>query len=113
MIAMSYYFTILINGLEEIATSAAYSGAVILGAVHFPTSMRADPTISQVTGTNYIVFWRNAGSYYFDGWTHFYGIGTRSTRVQFNGGSNHSTTGHGGVTAGANASYRLYADAEL
>ena len=107
------YFTVLINGLEEIATSAAYSGSVILGAVQFPTSMRDDPTISQVTGTNYIVFWRNNGSYYFNGWTHFYGIGTRSTRVQFNGGSNHSTQGHGGVTAGANASYRLYADAEL
>lgn len=107
------YFNLLINGTEEIGTAASYSGAIIVSTIHFPTTMRTSPTITQSTGTDYVIYWRSNSSFTFDGFSVFYGLGKNSARVQFNGGSGHSTQGVAGVVAGNNASYQLKLDAEL
>ena len=49
-----------------VATTANYTAALTFGAVHFPVTMRAFPTIDAVEGTNYFRAYDSGGSDTFD-----------------------------------------------
>ena len=59
----------------------------------YRTPMRAIPSISQVTGTNYYIIYRDGGNDMFDGFTGVTGVSTRAGGIYNNGGIS-STAGH-------------------
>ena len=57
-----YYYLHATGAAKNIATAAYYTATNASGYVQFPVQMRATPSTSNTTGTNYYVFYRNGAS---------------------------------------------------
>lgn len=101
------------SDLHYIATGAMYQADQVIGVAHFQTAMRAAPTITISTGSNYYAFSRNNAVDYFDNLIG-YGRSPRNCLVYQDSASNISgTAGHGGAMWCNNASASITASSEL
>ena len=70
------YFYMVADGTSKaLGLGALYTASELFGAVSFPATMRATPTLSATSGTNFYEFLRNNASDSFDSLT----IGTRTS----------------------------------
>jgi hypothetical protein len=108
------YFYVHVDGTDKhISMAAAYNTNYVVSEIQYPVLMRTVPSLIQVTGTNYYIFYRDASSNKFD---QFNASGARATTKGLNleTSSNISgTAGSGGIIATYNASAKLSVDAEL
>ena len=90
-----------------------YQDDQVIGVAHFQTAMRAAPTITISTGSNYYAFSRNNSVDYFNNLIG-YGRSPRNCLVYQDSASNISgTAGHGGAMWCNNASASITAASEL
>jgi hypothetical protein len=107
-----YYQLIASGASKNLSIGAMYSSTELLGMVYLPTSMRTTPTISQVTGTDYYIFYRNAGNDTFNSIQ--LNLDFTPQIINFNNGAQISgTAGHAGLIATNNAASFVAVTAEL
>jgi hypothetical protein len=107
-----YYQLIASGSGINLSMGANYSSTELLGMVYLPTSMRTTPTISQVTGTDYYIFYRNNGSDTFNSIQLNLSFSTQI--INFNNGAQISgTAGDSGLIATNNAASFVAVTAEL
>ena len=99
------------NNSCPVATTANYTAALLFGAVHFPVTMRAFPTIDTVEGTNYFRAYDSGGSDTFDN-IGLQQSGPNAYIVQFYGNLS-MTAGNGSWVQTANAAAKIAFKAEL
>ena len=100
------------SDLHYIATGALYQADQVLGVAHFQTTMRAAPTITITSGSNYYAFSRNQVADYFDNLIG-YGRSPRNCLIYQDNANISGTIGHGGAMWCNNASASITASAEL
>jgi hypothetical protein len=100
------------SDLHYIATGALYKSNHVLGVAHFQTVMRAAPTITITSGSNYYAFSRNTSADYFDDLIG-YGRSPRNCLIYQESSNISGTVGHGGSMWCNNASASITADSEL
>ena len=106
------YFLLISSGLNKpIGMGAMYTATFLASVVSFPVTMRANPTIYQVTGTNHFIFFRNGDSDQFNSFTlnttNPYGF------EFFNNTQISGVAGHSGFVRCNNAAAVFGAQAEL
>ena len=108
-----YYYRVNPTNLSAapIGTAIYYSSSAVFTQVPFPITMRAAPTLEQVTGTNYFNVNRNADNDFFDAFE-LSNAGTESTTLYVSSGLS-ATSGDAGRTRFANTSARLAFVSEL
>lgn len=100
------------SDLHYIATGALYQTDQVLGVAHFQTTMRAAPTITITSGSNYYAFSRNQAADYFNDLIG-YGRSPRNCLIYQDNANISGTIGHGGAMWCNNASASITASAEL
>jgi hypothetical protein len=108
------YYLMYVNasdGQKSICTAAMYSSSLVFGGIHFPVAMRAAPTLSQTTGTNYYAFERNSDQDFFDSFL-LARAGLLNAQIYQNSGLS-GTAGHGGLLEAIDSSARIALSAEL
>jgi len=107
------YFYRAANGTgNSLGIGVNYTTTYMHGAVHFPVTMRATPTLSAASGTNYYEFIRNGAADYFNSLS----LGNRTTtRIGeiYNNSQISGTVGHGGYIRTDNAAVYVDFDSEL
>jgi hypothetical protein len=106
------YFLLISSGTNKpIGLGAMYTATFLASVVSFPVTMRTNPTVYQVTGTDHFIFFRNSNSDPFDSFTlnttNPYGFEIINN-TQISG-----VAGHSGFIRGNNAATILAAQAEL
>jgi hypothetical protein len=99
------------NNAAPIATTANYGATSCFGVVQFPVTMRTDPAIDGVEGTNYFRVYANSASDEFDSIA-LQQSSPQSYVVQFYGNMS-VTQGHGSWTQTNNAAAKVAFKAEL
>lgn len=110
---LRYYYHVAEGTNKHISIGAMYTSSYLVAEIQFPVLMRTAPSLIQVTGTDYYVFYRNGSSDKFD---QFNAAGARATKKALNleSSSNLSgTAGNGGTLSTQNASAKLAVNAEL
>ena len=64
-----YYQHVTIGYSKTVGIGYYYNSSDIRTSIHFPTTMRTNPSLVEGTGTNAFYFERDNGSDYFNGWT--------------------------------------------
>ena len=111
-----YFFNLADGGSNDggdIGTGTLFNSTVLMCAVNFPVTMRAQPTLDHATDTGGYRFWRNGTSDDFNGWTYWYDAHVNGGALQAE--SNISgTSGQGGrvVVLNSGSGY-VHFDAEL
>ena len=96
-----------------VGTGISYDADSIFCVVDFPTTMRAAPSIVQVTGTNYYRFFHTDSSANFTGFDGLQEASTHRCTIFNNGEPTGMTTGNVGWIRAANSAAILSFDAEL
>jgi len=106
-----YYYLHVSGTGKAIGSAANFSATTAVGVIHYPVTMRTDPTLSATSGTDYYAFARNSGDDLFNSLT-LERTGTNCTAwgntAQISG-----TAGHGGYAYTNNASASIAFAAEL
>jgi hypothetical protein len=107
-----YYFQYVKGTNQSIGLGTYYSAGGVFSIVQFPVTMRATPTLSSTTGTDYYIIYRNGAadgfnSLSFDGYQHTNGAALKNeTEVS-------GTAGQSGFIVASNSSAALGFQAEL
>jgi hypothetical protein len=107
-----YFYMVADGASKSLGLGTMYSPIFLQGAIFFPVTMRATPSLSATSGTNYYEFIRNEASDGFNSLT----IGTRaSTTIGeiTNGTEISGTVGHSGFIRTDNAATKVGFSAEL
>jgi len=96
---------------KTIGSISYYSSSVTVTIVHFPTSMRAKPSLIVGGGTDYFRIDRNGGQDYINGFT--FGTGTTNTVSLENDTHSSGTAGHAGYIYTNNPSAYVAFESEL
>tara|TARA_A100001391_G_scaffold2066_1_gene2147 strand:+ start:798 stop:1934 length:1137 start_codon:yes stop_codon:yes gene_type:complete len=105
------YFEIVSKDNAYIAIAMCYSSTVGTGVVQCRTTKRTSPSIYQVTGNNYYIFYRNNGNQTFDNFSGLAGIHRNGCAFYHNSLSH--TQGHAGGFHGNHANALVALQAEL
>jgi len=106
-----YYYLLASGNSKQLAMGSYYGSSYILGAFHFPVSMRIPPALSYTNGTSYYIFYSSGSADPFDS---FYITRSTETTTQLETtGSVSGTDGKGGTIATNNASAFVAFTAEL
>ena len=106
-----YYYLLASGNSKQLAMGSYYGSSYILGAFHFPVSMRTPPALSYTNGTSYYIFYTSGSADPFDS---FYITRSTETTTQLETtGSVSGTDGKGGTIATNNASAFVAFTAEL
>ena len=110
-LCMRYFQRFVSDNNYQIGMGAYYTANQLKCIVPFIKEMRAAPSVIQVTGTDYYVFYRNGAADYFDS----FGVeNTDERKTCLNNSTQMSgTVGQGGIVRTYNASSRLDLNAEL
>ena len=108
-----YYYRVNPTNISAapIGTAIYYSSSAAFTQIPFPITMRASPTLEQVTGTNYFNVNRNADNDFFDAFETS-NFGTESTTLYVSSGLS-ATSGDAGRTRFNNTSARVAFVSEL
>jgi hypothetical protein len=106
-----YYYLAASGSAKAICMATYYASNEVDGVINFPVSMRTAPTLSQVTGTDYYIAYRNSGNDTFNSFTLAYATNTAANI--YNGTEASGTAGHGAFINTNNASSFLAFQAEL
>ena len=106
------YYYLHASGVDKtIGNGANVLTNTVYGAVHFPTTMRTDPSLVVTTGTNFYSFYRNNADDQFN--SAFIDRATPNSALFCNNTEISGTAGHGGFIYCANASASVAFSAEL
>jgi hypothetical protein len=106
------YYHLHASGASKAICNGSYQNAnSAFGVVHFPTSMRTEPTLSATSGSNYYRFDRNGGTDDFDSFIIY--LPTEHSACIYNNGQTSGTSGQAGLLQTLNASASLAFSAEL
>ena len=107
-----YYYRAADGTSKTLGLGVNYQTSYMSGAVYFPVTMRATPTLDAASGTNYYEFIRNGAADFFNelllGNRTTVNIGEIYNNTQISG-----TVGHGGFIRTDNAAVYVDFDAEL
>jgi hypothetical protein len=106
-----YYFKFLEGGTKEIGVAWYYTATHLSFMFRYPTTMRATPTATDTTGTNYYIVYRNGGSDAFNSVN--FENGSTEQFSAFNNTEISGTAGQAGIVRSNNASAKIEFDAEL
>jgi hypothetical protein len=105
------YYYLAASAPSYIAMGGYYTSTIVIGILGFPTTMRATPTLSSTSGTNYYTIYRNGAGDGFDSLT------INAPGVNYSGFENTTnvsgTAGHVGFIDITNAAGRVAFQAEL
>jgi hypothetical protein len=107
-----YYYRAANGTVNSLGLGVNYTSSYMMGAVYFPVTMRAIPTLNAASGTNYYEFIRDGAADSFNSLT----LGTRSTvniGEIYNDSEISGTVGHGGYIRTDNAAAYVHFDAEI
>jgi len=107
-----YYYRLVNGNAENIGIGYYYQSTTMICVVFFPTQMRAVPTMTNSSGTNYYRIVRDGSSDYFNAFTSTNDMTTKQTALACNSGVS-GTAGQAGRVATANANAYIEFDAEL
>ena len=107
------YYQEILNGSKAFGLAVNYRSTQIHFIIDLPVVMRAQPSATITSGSNYYVYYVNSGSRYFNNFA--YETGSSSDRrVEFyDSASPSGTAGQSGMVRGFNANARVVLDAEL
>ena len=110
-LCMRYFQRFVSDNNYQIGMGAYYTANQLKCIIPFIKEMRSAPSVIQVTGTDYYVFYRNGAADYFDS----FGVeNTDERKTCLNNSTQMSgTVGQGGIVRTYNASSRLDLNAEL
>jgi hypothetical protein len=109
-----YYHVVSSGTGNPICIGSMYSSSALHGVVDLPTSMRARPSIDQVTGTGYYNVYRGGGNDPFNSLViNFTGTGTENIINFVNETEISGTAGQAGLIVTDNAASYFAVDAEL
>ncbi len=107
-----YYYSAADGVQQTLGIGVNYSASVMFGAITFPVTMRAKPTLNAASGTNYYEFIRNGAADFFNSLS----LGNRTTakigEIE-NTSQISGTVGHGGYIRTDNSAVYVHFDAEL
>jgi hypothetical protein len=106
-----YYFKFLEGGTKEIGVGWYYTATHLSFMFRYPTTMRATPTATDTTGTNYYIVYRNGGSDAFNSVS--FENGSTEQFSAYNNTEISGTAGQAGIVRSNNASAKIEFDAEL
>jgi len=106
-----YYFKFLEGTTKEMSVGWFYTGAWMSFILRYPTTMRAAPTGSCASGTNYYIIYSNNSSDYFDDFA--FENGSTEQYSCYNNSDISSTQGQAGIVRSAHASSKIEFSAEL
>jgi len=105
------YYYLAASAPSYIATGGYYNSTLAIGILGFPTTMRATPTLSATSGTNYYTIYRNGAGDSFDS------LNINAPGVNYSGIENSTnvsgTGGDVGFIEVANAAVKVAFQAEL
>jgi hypothetical protein len=108
------YFYMLCNGANQtIPTGSYYATTLIATTIQLPVEMRTNPTLYQVSGTDYFRIFVNNGSDYFNAFTSLSRPSPRCVCLDAEGGGVSGTIGFSGPLESSNSATRLGFLAEL
>ena len=111
---LRYYYHVVGGNNKHISMAANYSSSYLVAEIQFPVLMRAAPSLIQVTGTNYYVFYRDNTNDNFNEFDASPGSRATTKAMNIETSSNISgTSGHGGILATINVNAKLAVNAEL
>jgi len=108
-----YFYSVAKGSNLTICNANSYSTTAVYGTIHFPVTMRSNPTsVGAATGTNYFRFYSAASATDFDSWT---GLNDQTANgcTIYKASLSSLTAGRGGWFVTNNASAWLYFSAEL
>jgi hypothetical protein len=106
-----YYFLFCEGTDKEINVAWYFTGSHISFFIRYPTTMRAAPTLSITTGTNYYILYRNGGNDQFDGFASEF-ISTEQMSC-FRNSQVSGTGGQAGILRTYNSAAKVEISAEL
>jgi len=106
-----YYFKFCEGNDKEINVAWYFTGSHISFFIRYPTTMRAAPTLSITTGTNYYILYRNGGNDQFDGFASEF-ISTEQMSC-FRNSQVSGTGGQAGILRTYNSAAKVEISAEL
>lgn len=106
-----YYFKFLEGGTKEIGVGWYYTATHLSFMFRYPTTMRATPTATDTTGTDYYIVYRNGGSDAFNSVS--FENGSTEQFSAYNNTDISGTAGQAGIVRSNNASAKIEFDAEL
>jgi hypothetical protein len=107
-----YFYRAADGSMQALGLGVNYTATEMHCAITFPVTMRAVPTLSSASGTNYYEFIRNGGADYFNSFT----LGNRTTNKIgeiYNSSEISGTVGHGGYVRTDNSAVYVDFVAEL
>ena len=107
-----YFYRKASGNDKNVCSAAYYSNTIITSTFTFPVEMRTAPSLVQVTGTNYYIFYRTGGNDQFDGFTHTFAADTSGIALDVQSGAS-GTMGDGGRIATLNDAAFIGFEAEL
>ena len=90
-----YFYRVASGASQTLGLGVNYTASTMHGAINFPVTMRATPTLSAASGTNYYEFIRNGAA----DWFNSLSLGNRSHKnigEIYNNSEISGTVGHGG-----------------
>ncbi len=108
-----YFYSVAKGSNLTICNANSYSTTAVYGTIHFPVTMRTNPSsVGAVTGTNYFRFYSAASATDFDSWS---GLNDQTANgcTIYKASLSSLTAGRGGWFVTNNASAWLYFSAEL
>ena len=106
-----YYFKFLEGNNKEISVGFYYTSSHLSFFFRYPTTMRATPTGTDSTGSDYYRVYRNGAGDYFDNVT--FELGSTEQYSAYNNDGASGTAGQAGLVRSTNASSKIEFDAEL
>ena len=107
-----YFYRKASGNDKNVCSAAYYSNTIITSTFTFPVEMRTAPSLVQVTGTNYYIFYRTGANDQFDGFTHTFAADSSGIALDVQSGAS-GTMGHGGRIATLNDAAFIGFEAEL
>ena len=108
------YFYKAVSGInKQFGVGTYYATSLITSTLTFPTTMRAAPTITVGTGTNYYVAYGNGQGDAFDTWDNTPRGNENYIALDVTHDGASGTAGHGCTLATNNANAYIHCDAEL
>jgi len=108
-----YFYSVAKGSNLTICNANSYSTTAVYGTIHFPVTMRSNPTsVGAATGTNYFRFYSAASATDFDSWS---GLNDQTANgcTIYKASLSSLTAGRGGWFVTNNASAWIYFSAEL
>ena len=107
-----YFYRKASGNDKNVCSAANYANTIVTSTFTFPVEMRTAPSLVQVTGTNYYIFYRTGGSDLFDGFTHTFSAETSGIALDVQSGVS-GTMGDGGRISTFNDAAFIGFEAEL